>query len=291
MAGSGSKSSQPVHPAALEGFSTQAQAYSRGRPDYPPALSAWLTQGLGLCAGKNAVDLGAGTGKFTPLLAQTGASVIAIEPVEAMRLQLLRALPGIAAVAATAQSLPLAGASVDAVVCAQAFHWFANRPALQEIARVLRPGGKLGLVWNVRDESVDWVAAISAIIAPYGGDTPRFHSGEWRRLFPNELFSPLQESVLSYQHRGSARAVILERVLSVSFIGALPERERAQVAAKLEALIASHPQLKDRPVIAFPYLTRAYCSTRCSTRYSTAMPCEPEPVGNGEPIAVSAPVI
>src|SRR3984957_2994339 len=249
MAGSGRKSNQPVHPAALEGFSTQAPAYSRGRPDYPAALSAWLTQGLGLCAGKSAVDLGAGTGKFTPLLAQTGAHVIAIEPVEAMRLQLLRAVPGIAAVAATAQSLPLAGASVDAVVCAQAFHWFANRPALQEIARVLRPGGKLGLVWNVRDESVDWVAELTRIMAPHEGDTPRFHSGDWRRLFPNEKFSQLQETTVAHQHVGKAQAVIVDRVLSVSFIAALPPQARAHVAEQLADLITSHPQLRQQPLI------------------------------------------
>jgi SAM-dependent methyltransferase len=158
--------------------------------------------------------------------------------------------------------MPLADQSVDVVVCAQAFHWFASRAALREIGRVLRPGGKLGLVWNVRDESVGWVAAITRMVAPYQGDTPRFHTGEWRRLFPNELFSELQESVVSYRHIGSAQQVILDRMLSVSFIAALPAAERARVAGQIEALIATEPQLKDRAEIAFPYLTRAYCSTR-----------------------------
>jgi SAM-dependent methyltransferase len=256
------KSSRTIHRAALEGFSRQALAYGRGRPDYPPALSDWLQRTLRLSAGKTAVDLGAGTGKFTPLLLQSGARVVAIEPVEAMRAQLLRSVPGVTALAATAQSLPLTDASVDGVVCAQAFHWFASLQALREIGRVLKPGGKLGLVWNVRDESVDWVAAITRIIAPYQGDTPRFHSGEWRALFPNELFSELEQTTLTYQHTGSPQAVILERVLSVSFVAALPAGQRAQVAAQLKALIASHPQLKHRPMIAFPYLTHAYCSTR-----------------------------
>jgi ubiquinone/menaquinone biosynthesis C-methylase UbiE len=137
------------------------------------------------------MDLGAGTGKFTPLLVATGASVVAVEPVDAMRAQLLSNLPTVTALAASAQALPLADASVDAVLCAQAFHWFATPAALREIGRVLKVGGKLGLVWNVRDESVDWVAAITRIIAPYEGDTPRFHTGEWRRLFPSERFSQL----------------------------------------------------------------------------------------------------
>ena len=255
-------SHQAVHHAAQEGFSRQAASYGRGRPDYPQQLAAWLQQVLQLRAGKSAVDLGAGTGKFTRLLLQSGANVIAIEPVDAMRLQLLQSFSGITALAATAQAMPLADASVDAVVCAQAFHWFASHEAVREIGRVLRPGGKLGLVWNVRDETVDWVAAITRIMAPYEGDTPRFHTGQWRRLFPNELFSELQETTVPYQHVGTPQAVILDRVLSVSFIAALPAAERAHVAQQLEALIASHPQLQQRQVVAFPYLTRAFCSTR-----------------------------
>ncbi|HEX2791893.1 MAG TPA: class I SAM-dependent methyltransferase [Steroidobacteraceae bacterium] len=251
-----------VHHAALEGFSREARSYGRGRPDYPQQLALWLQQTLQLGPGKSALDLGAGTGKFTRLLLQSGASVVAIEPVDAMRAQLLQNCPGVAALAATAQSMPVAEASVDAVICAQAFHWFASLQALREIGRVLRSGGRLGLVWNVRDESVDWVGAITRIIAPYEGDTPRFHTGEWRRLFPNELFSELAETTVPYQHLGSAQVVILERVLSVSFIAALPASERAGVAAQLESLIATHPQLRDRPTIQFPYVTHAYASTR-----------------------------
>jgi SAM-dependent methyltransferase len=258
------ESGPAVHRAALEGFSREALSYGRGRPDYPQQLSIWLQHALRLCPGKSALDLGAGTGKFTRLLLQTGAAIVAIEPVDAMRAQLLENLPGIVALAATAQSMPVAQGSVDAVVCAQAFHWFATVPAVREIGRVLRSGGRLGLVWNVRDESVDWVAAITRIMAPYEGDTPRFHTGEWRRLFPNELFSQLEETNVAHQHVGSAQAVILDRVLSVSFIAALPAGERERVAAQLKLLIASHPQLRDRATIALPYLTRAYASTRVS---------------------------
>jgi SAM-dependent methyltransferase len=251
-----------VHHAALEGFSREAASYGRGRPEYPQQLVAWLQQALQLRSGRRVVDLGAGTGKFTRLLLQTGASVIAIEPVDAMRAQLLQNFPAVTALAATAQSMPLADASVDAVVCAQAFHWFASPEALREIGRVLKPGGKLGLVWNVRDESVDWVAELTHIMAPYEGDTPRFHSGEWRRLFPNQLFSELSETTVPYQHVGSAQAVIFDRVLSVSFIAALPADERERVTQRLAAVIASHPQLRDRPAIAFPYVTHAYASSR-----------------------------
>lgn len=253
-----------VHQAALQGFSREALSYGRGRPGYPQQLLGWLQQALQLGPGKRAVDLGAGTGKFTRLLLQSGADVVAIEPVDAMRAQLLQVFSNITALAAIAQAMPLADASVDAIACAQAFHWFASPQVVREIGRVLKPGGRLGLVWNVRDESVDWVAAITRIMAPYEGDTPRFHSGEWRRLFPHELFSELSETTVPYQHIGSAQSVIFDRVLSVSFIAALPQAERERVTGQLAALIASHPQLRDQPSVSFPYVTRAYASIRSS---------------------------
>ena len=128
-----------VHSAALRGFSEEAEKYARGRPDYPDEILDWLRTKLELSAGKTAVDLGAGTGKFTRLLVQTGAGIVAVEPVGAMREQLIRALPGVQAVAGTAQDMPLGSASADALTCAQSFHWFATEEALVEIHRVLKP--------------------------------------------------------------------------------------------------------------------------------------------------------
>ena len=161
-----------------------------------------------------------------------------------------------------AEAIPLAGASADALVCAQAFHWFATEAALAEIRRVLRPGGRLGLIWNVRDESVDWVATITEIIAPYEGDAPRFSKGAWRQAFTGQYFTELEQSSFAYQHVGTAKEVILDRFLSVSFIAALPPHEKANVANRLRALIASHPALREREAIAFPYRTVAYRCTR-----------------------------
>jgi len=156
----------------------------------------------------------------------------------------------------------LAGASADALVCAQAFHWFATERALAEIRRILRPGGRLGLIWNVRDESVDWVATITEIIAPHEGDAPRFSKGTWRQAFSGRHFNEPELSSFAYQHVGTAQEVILDRFLSVSFIAALPPPEKADVANQLRALIASHPALRERDAIAFPYRTMAYRCTR-----------------------------
>jgi ubiquinone/menaquinone biosynthesis C-methylase UbiE len=246
---------------ARSGFGSAAQTYARGRPEYPSELLAWLREEVALGRGKIAIDLGAGTGKFTKLLLQTGATVIAVEPVDAMRTELAAALPEVHALMGTAQAMNLPAASGDSVLCAQAFHWFATEEALAEIHRVLKPGGKLGLVWNVRDESVDWVGAISNIIAPYEGDTPRYRN-EWQRPFKGVRFSELREIRFVYLHIGTPHQVIVDRFLSVSFIAALPDRDKSKVARQLAELIASHPALQNRETIAFPYQTHAFCCDR-----------------------------
>ncbi len=248
-----------VHDAARRGFSAEAAAYARGRPDYPPALVPWLGNALGAAPGKVALDLGAGTGKFTRLLLQTGADVVAVEPVPAMRARLAAGLPAVRTLAGTAEALPLDAASVDVVVCAQAFHWFATTAALAQIHRVLKPGGRLGLVWNVRDASVDWVTAITRIIEPYEGDAPRFHKGDWRKAFTGGHFSALETTSFPYLHVGTAEEVIIDRFLSVSFIAALPVAQKSVVEERLRALVGSDPALRGRDTIAFPYLTQAYC--------------------------------
>ncbi|KJK21849.1 SAM-dependent methyltransferase [Burkholderiaceae bacterium 16] len=251
-----------IHHAAAQGFSSQADTYARGRPDYPPALGAWLEQQLGLRAGKTVLDLGAGTGKFSRLLLATGATVIAVEPVAAMRARLSAALPSVQALEGTAEAIPLPGASVDAVVCAQAFHWFANSAAMAEIGRVLRPGGKLGLVWNVRDESVDWVARLTAIMTPFEGDAPRFYKGDWKAVFPAPGFGELALSAFPYEHVGPAQQVVVDRVMSVSFIASLPPAQQDAVRARLQAVIDGSPALAGKPSVAFPYRTEAYSCQR-----------------------------
>lgn len=247
-----------VHPSAAQGFANGSDLYSQGRPDYSPMTADWLRRDLGLGPGKRVIDLGSGTGKFLPRLKDVGADIIAVEPVDAMRQELSRAHPDVTAVEGTAQSIPLPDSSVDAVVCAQSFHWFATTEALAEIRRVLKPGGALGLIWNVRDESVDWVGAITRLIAPFEGDTPRYHTQAWRKLFPAEGFGPLQERHFPGGHRGPAEQVIVKRTLSSSFIAALPQGQRDQLADQLRHLIATHPDLTGQDPVTFPYDTAAF---------------------------------
>ncbi|HEX8802631.1 MAG TPA: class I SAM-dependent methyltransferase, partial [Acidimicrobiales bacterium] len=148
-----------VNPAAL-GFDANAGDYERGRPSYPAEAVALVVGRGGIGPGRRVLDLAAGTGKMTRLLLPTGADVVAVEPVAGMRAALERlaaASPGLEVLDGTAENLPLPDGSVDAVTVAQAFHWFDPPVALAEMRRVLRPGGHLFLVWNVRDREHDWV--------------------------------------------------------------------------------------------------------------------------------------
>jgi len=236
----------------------QAAAYVRGRPDYPAALDEWLRRDLGLGGGKVAIDLGAGTGKFLPRLLAVGANVIAIEPSLAMRSQLEALFPQVDAREGRAQAMPLADGSVDAVICAQCFHWFANGEALEEIRRVLKPGGSLGLVWNIRDATTPWVARLIEIMAPYDPGTPDYESQEWRRAFPMDGFSELREHTFANPQTGPPERVIIDRVLSVGSIAKLPGIERDRVIARVQEVIDHTPELAGKPEITFPNTTFAY---------------------------------
>jgi SAM-dependent methyltransferase len=135
-------------------FGSEAEAYELGRPGYPRAA-------IEFCIGEapaRVLDLGAGTGKLSAELLALGHEVVAVEPLDPMR----ALIPTDAeALAGSAESIPLEDASVDAVLVGQAFHWFDQGQALSEIVRVLRPGGSLGLLWNLLDDDVPWIAAVA----------------------------------------------------------------------------------------------------------------------------------
>jgi ubiquinone/menaquinone biosynthesis C-methylase UbiE len=222
-----------VHRIAAKGFSEGAAAYERGRPGYPKAAIDWLDERLGLGSGAEVVDLAAGTGKLSSALHAAGAEVVAVEPLERMRALIE---PPIRAVEGTAERIPLLDGSADAVTVAQAFHWFDGERALAEIHRVLRPGGHLALLWNVRLMDDPGQAAVEELIAPYTGEIPRHRSGEWRGpIDACEKFGPLEERSFPNEQHLDADG-LADRVASTSAIAALEAGERGRLLEKVRAL-------------------------------------------------------
>jgi SAM-dependent methyltransferase len=255
---SGGEAVRGVHASAAVGFQAGAEAYERGRPGFPEDAIAALARECGIEPGRWVVDLAAGTGKLTRQLVGFGADLVAVEPVEGMRRVFAERLPRVPVLDGTAESLPFEGGSVDAVVASQAFHWFDPVAAPREIHRVLSVGGALGLVWNVRDENVPWVARLTELMEPYRGDTPSFRTGNWRRgLDDSGLFSPLLHLEFAYEQEMTVDGLV-DRTLSVSFMAALPEDQRATVGERLRRLAETDPDLGGRETFPLPYRTDVY---------------------------------
>jgi SAM-dependent methyltransferase len=224
-----------MHPAA-RGFDTSGERYDRGRPDYPDEAVDRLVAELG--HPRRILDVGAGTGKLTrPLLAR-GLEVVAVEPAAAMR----EVLEATEVHDASADALPLPDGSVDAVVAGQAFHWFATREALAEFARVAT--GRLGLIWNRRDLAQPLQQQLGAIFAPYRKAAPEHASDAWRAVFDDDApFALAAEHRIESSQRLDADG-LADRVLSVSFMAALPADERDRVAAHVRALAPEPVELR-----------------------------------------------
>jgi SAM-dependent methyltransferase len=252
----GGSAGPAIHDRAARGFDRAAEDYERGRPEYPAAAIDLLVSELGLGHGSTVVDLAAGTGKLTRALVPTGAHLLAIEPVAGMRAQLARAVPAADVREGTAEAIPLPAASVDAVLVAQAFHWFDTPAAAREIHRVLRGGGGLGVVWNVWDESFAWVAAMQRLVSAHRGDTPQRTTSAWREeLTATGLFMALADRTMPNVVHGSLE-VLVARIGSISFIATLSDPERAKVLDQVRELVAEHPEAWRGDELAMPYLTQ-----------------------------------
>jgi SAM-dependent methyltransferase len=225
-----------LHDAARRGFGRDPDAYERGRPEYPQAAVRWLVAQLGLGPGRLVIDVGAGTGKLTRALFPSGAGIVAIEPVAAMREVLARRAPAARVHDGTAEAMPVREGTADAIVSGQAFHWFDGPAALAEFHRVLRPGGRLGLIWNRRAMEQPLQRAIDEIIEPLRGAAPSHRSGRWRRAFEDSsLFRPIAERAVRFEQELDEDAFV-DRIGSTSFVAALDDPRREQVLARVRAL-------------------------------------------------------
>ena len=227
--------------AQATSFGAVARLYERGRPPYPPEAVDWLLpEGT-----PRVVDLGAGTGKLTRDLTARALPVTAVDPSDGMLDELRRVLPGVPAHLGSAEAIPLPDDSADAVLVAQAWHWMDPVRAPREIARVLSPGGRLGLIWNLRDETVDWVRRLGGII---GG------AGHERDIAVGPPFGPVETRDFPWTHH-LGRDELLDMVASRSNVILLPPDERAAVRAQVRQLLVTHPDLVGRTEYDLPYVT------------------------------------
>ncbi len=232
-------------------FGAAVDHYEAGRPDYPLEAVSWL---LPPVAGRpvRVADVGAGTGKLTRGLRDLGAEVVAVDPDPGMLVALRAASSGIPAFLGRAEELPLPDDSVDAVVFGQSWHWVHPEQASLEAARVLRPGGALGLVWNIRDESVDWVRQMSMIM--HGSNAERMLAAGHPPV--TSPFGPLEERRWEWS-RMMTRDELRAMVFSRSYVITASDEERDRIDSELAELFDDIGAFDDE-VVELPYVTYAF---------------------------------
>lgn len=251
---------EETHKARSQSFGAAADLYDRIRPGYPSEAARWMLGEPADAGALTVVDLGAGTGIFTRVLAALGARVIAVEPDGGMRDKLAANTPAVATgqvslAEGSAEHIPLENGSVDVVVAAQAYHWFDQDKAHPEIARVLKVGGIWSPVWNMRDEGVDWVAELSKVGGMEDGRDSR------NSIFEENIddFGPLFDhpEVNEFHHSVSHDAESLVALIrSRSYwLTASPEGKEAMEAG-VRAITATLPVEFDLPYTTIAYRCR-----------------------------------
>jgi SAM-dependent methyltransferase len=228
-------------------FGSQAAAYERGRPSYPPEAVDWLLAPTDTWVARDVLDLGAGTGKLTTRLVERGLQVIAVDPIAEMLEMLRTALPDTPALLGSAEQIPLPDNAVDAVLVAQAWHWFDPERAVAEIARVLRPGGRLGVLWNTRDERSGWVKDFGRIVGLE-------HDRDNATVDLPEPFTDIATHQVEWTNY-ITREALIDYVASRSYCITSPAEVRTRTLDEVRELLVSHPSLANATGLAMPYIT------------------------------------
>ncbi len=226
-------------------FGAAAELYDRARPGYPPDAVGWM---LGQTA-RDVVDLGAGTGIFSRLVASLGHRVTAIEPDPQMRAQLATS-DTIVVLDGSAERIPLPDRATGAVVAAQSFHWFDNHDARAEIARVLADDGVFAPIWNVRDESVEWVAELTRILGGGAATSAAVHARAGRQ------FGPLYRRAERAEFRHSVPMTsdtLLDVVRTRSRYLVAEEDDRREIDRGVSELVSGLPEQFELPYVAVAF--------------------------------------
>jgi SAM-dependent methyltransferase len=229
-------------------FGNAAAAYAEHRPDYAEDAVRWALEPVSAREPLRVLDLGAGTGKLTAALVRFGAEVTAVEPDRAMLAELRRSLSSVQALSGSAEEIPLADASVDAVLVGQAMHWFDLNLAIPEIGRVLVPGGVLAALWNVDDDRVSWVADLAQISKGRANVTlqrwrDRVASTRQERLATagSGLFETPEVGEFEHGQRRTADSLVAT-IGTHSNLLVLEEADRARLLAEVREFLNARPQ-------------------------------------------------
>lgn len=270
------ESEMSVHPIAESGF-TSSELYDRVRPGYSKEAVTFLLHKLGVVYGKNAtsnmqpthiLELGAGTGKFTrtlqDVLRGSNVEMITSEPLLSMRQEFAKIFPELKIKDFSAENIDLPDSSVDAVIAAQCFHWFANNESLSQIQRVLVPGGKLGLIWNSWDASFPWIKELNEeVVLPsyWETNTPHEMSYEWKKVLDaSGKFLPVEgdESQFKSQQFFSFEELI-DRLTSVSVIQVKNSSEKELMKKRVELIWNKY---NEKNKLVFPHVVKIYWAER-----------------------------
>lgn len=255
-----------VHSTSLNSFNANHELYHKVRPDFDPVFVKDFFVDLDLATGgKTILELAAGTGKFTHQITNNQLHetnhFVAVEPSQGMLTSFKKNFPDVESKLGSSYDLPLEDNSVDAVIIAQGYHWFADHKSLKELYRVLKPNGKLGLIWNFDTTSTNdnlkltkadfrisdkdlqetktWGDA--AILAhTFDGEVPQYRKGIWRKSFEGQDYFRTQEEIerLTYNILPFPKSLVYDYWLSRSFITALPEAEKAKLKQQIEDIVA-----------------------------------------------------
>jgi len=233
-------------PDPARSFGSVVDAYERGRPGYPIGAVRWLTGDEPL----SVLELGAGTGKLTRELVALGHDVHATDPDPGMLDVLARSYVVTRISQTTAEEIPVPDSTFDIVIAAQAYHWFDHDKALPEIARVLKRGGSLSLVWNTRDERIPWVKRLGRVIGSQDQG-----AGPGDELESSPYFGPVEHETFKHW-QVIDRSSVQDLVLSRSNVCTLPAEARA---AKMREVLAFYDDFgRGMDGMQLPYVTQCY---------------------------------